>query len=337
MKRSFRSCSSSVPRSERHREKRTRNLSRHEQLRQLLEDLLPAVIADIIELYAARPHVGAFDEASHSIRIFTGDWASPLKLILLEPRRRLYAGGLACVCEFMGALVLVASRNREWVTILADSDGNLQESTISSGSSGILVQFQGKLYMFGSTHFAVFDNHAKCFLPDIELPPGYSWVTNVCVFKDRLFLLLFKNGSRPHLISFDSNISKWNDEGTFPEAYFWQMCANDKNIFFYGLERCRRLDCRVYTDQSNTSSDPCCWGLLITWSDDTGFSPAERVPGVMRLITCDNDHIYFVNHFNVFVTYDIATKQLTPDPHRIEDIEDPARMVWFDVSSSTIF
>ena len=332
MKRSLGSCSSPVRSTKRLREKRTPQFLRHEHLRQLL----PAVIADIIESYAARPHVGAFNLSRHSFQIFTGDWASPPKLILLERRLRqlIWVGD---VCEFLGALVVIASEGRAYETIVVDTNGNLQERTISSRSPDTLVQMQGKLYTFRSSQFAVFDHHAKCFLPDINLPPGYSGVKNVCVFKGRFFLRLFKNGPRLHLSSFDSDISTWRDEGAFPAAVcVSQMCANDKIIFFYGLGPCKSSSCFHYLkDAYGTCSEPCGWGVLLTWTHDTGFTPPERVAGELRLITCDSEYIYFINSANVVVLYDISTKQLTPDPAPIAHAW--RMMRWFNVSSWKIF
>ena len=325
MKASLGPVSSHVRRSKRLRAQRTPQLSRHDQRRQLLADLLPAVIADIIGSYASRPHVGAFDVARHTIQIFTGDWESPPRSIFLETRLpALLEQGDICeflgdICEFLGGFVVIARCVRGWMTLVVDNNSNTQKSSSSRGSRGRLVQLQGTLYAFGTTHFAVFDHHAKCFLPDTTLPPGYSEVRNVCVFKGLLYLLLLKNGLPLRLTSFNSDISKWKDEGTFPEVSVSQMCANDKNIFFYYP---------AHMDH------PCCWGRLLTWNPDTGFTAPDRVANVMQLITCDNDYIYFVNSFNIVVRYDIATKQLVPDP---APIEDAARMWWFGIFSATIF
>ena len=327
MKRSLGFWSSRVPRSEGRREKRARHLSRREQLLQLLVELMPAVVANIIELYAAHPHVAAYDYSDKTIQIFTGDWTSPPKSIPLYPENM----RVCDVCEFRGAFVVIAEKCfRGWTTIVADNQGNLQESMVSY-RCGTLVQFQGKLYTFGRTHFAVFDDQAKCFLPHIKLPLGYTGVANACVFKGRLYLLLLGNGPSLRLSCFDIANSKCHDEGTLPELCFMQMCANDTTIFFYGLGAVESIDRYQYQTSSDLSLSG---GVITTWNHANGFTPVESVGVGLRLITCDNDYIYFVNPLHIVVLYDIATKQLMPDPAPIEHAK---RMSWFDVSSSKIF
>ena len=300
------------------REKRTCHLSRYEQVRLLLGELLPGVVVDIIELYGARPCIVAFDYTGARIVVFTGDWTSPPKSILIEPRLRvrLRERSVWDVCEFRGSLVFITERNFEWSATVADNQGRLQEGKISPRTVGTLVQLQGKLYSFDSNKFAVFDHHAKCFLPDTNLPPGCLGVTKVCVFKGLLYLLMLTNGPRLRLGGFDIETSKCHDEGTCQEIWASQMCANDKNIFVYGLAP------KKYS------------GLIVTWNHDTGFTAAERVRGDLRIITCDNVYIYFTSNCNTVVVYDIATKQFTPDA---APIENAGHMGWFGVSSPKIF
>ena len=312
------------------KEKRTSRLSQHGQLRQLLVELIPVVIANIIELYAARPQLGAFDN-SGSIQIFTGDWMSPNKTIIRSPQ--LPVQWVYDVCEFQGVLVVMIGTDRGWSIIVADKQGNLQESTVSSGSKGTLVQFKDNLYTFGCSHFAVFDHRAKCFLPDINLPHDCTGVTNACVFKGRLYLLRVTSGPNLCLTCFDVDISKWHDEGTLPEVSISRMCANDKNIFFYGFDRPKKSH-SPGNGRCRTSSKARRRGFIVTWNHVTRFTATESVEGMLRLITCDNDYIYFVNRFNIVVLYEISTKQFIPDPAPIEEARS---MSWFDVSSPKIF
>ena len=150
---------------------------------------MPAGVADIIQLYAARPQVAAIDYSCETIHIFTGDWTSPAKSIRIKPR--LPVRCFWDVCEFQGAFVVVnMSEDTEWNTIVADNRSKPQENPISSHDSRTRVQFQSKLYIFGDSYFAVFDRHAKCFLPEIMLPPGCTGVMNACVFKGLLYLLM---------------------------------------------------------------------------------------------------------------------------------------------------
>ena len=327
MKQLWRSSSPLMRNSEGLREKQTHRLSRQEQIRQLLVEFVPLVIANlIIELYAARPSVGAMNYQGSSIQIFSGDWTSPPKSILIEPRLALMGIGPVCdVCEVLGSLVIITLRYNEYITIVRDNQGNLQQSRCSPDSHGTLVKVHGKLYTFGSTHFASFDPDAKCFLPDIKLPSGYTRVTAACEFKGGLFLLKLTKWQQLRLSCFNIRISRWTDLGPFPDVSISQMCANDKGIYFYGLGGCKSNSC---------GHDPCCWGFILTWNHNTGLTEAERVAGVMRLITCDNDYIYFINSFNMVVLYDTVTRQLVPDPAHIDDA---ARMHWFDVSSPELF
>ena len=291
-----------------------------EQVRQFLVELMPAVIADIIELYLARPRVGAFDRLGDNIQIFGGDWVSQRKSILLEPalRARLEVVCVLDVCEFFGSLVFITCTSSGGSTIVADNQGSLHEHTMSSGCFGTLVQLHDKLYSFGRSHFAVFDHHAKCFLPNINLPPGCSGVMKVCVFKGLLYLLRLMNGPTLRLTRFDIDASKYHDEGTFPEVWASQMCANDNSVFVYGL-----APDKIWSP----------W-LIVTWNHDTGFTAVERVRGYLRIITCDNVYIYFSAYCNTVLLYDIARKQFTPDAAPIQYAE---HMRWFGVSSLKIF
>ena len=310
------SSSPPVRSTERLRQNRNSHLSRHEQVRRLLVELLPGVVVDIIELYGARPCIVAFDCSGGRVLVFTGDWTSPPKSILMEPRlrMRLQVTTVCSVCEFLGSLVMITPGNNfRYSTIVADNQGNLDGGVISSRTCRTLVQLEGKLYTFGRSHFAVFDHHAHCFLPEVGLPTGCFGVLTVCVFKERLYLLMLTSGPRFRLSCFDIHISKCHDQGTCPSVSTAQMCANDNCIFVYGLS--------CYKKSS---------GLIVTWNPGTGFTAAERVAGDLRLITCDNEYIYFINHFNTMVLYDIASKQLIPDP---APIDVAGRLLWFDVSS----